>query len=193
MLFQDKTSPGFFDKRYREKSDPWNFANSEYEQNRFTTIAKALAGKRYRRAFEPGCSIGTLTERLATFCGHVDACDFSETAVNHARQRCAALPNITFSVAALSGQTDLAGYDLILFSEIGYYFTPVDWRTSVARLADTMDPGATVLASHWLGHSSDHRMEGDQVHEILRAQPLLQLDHEERHEGFRLDRFTRVQ
>ncbi len=192
MIFGSKTGPGFFENRYRKKADPWGFATREYEQNRFATIANALAGKRYRRTFEPGCSIGTLTERLATISDQVDACDFSETAVAHARERCAALPNVHFSVAALSGKTPLAGYDLIIFSEIGYYFRLNQWRSTVSRLALGMDSGATILASHWLGHSDDHRIEGDQVHEILRAEPLLQLEHEERHEGFRLDRFTRL-
>ncbi|HLI75450.1 MAG TPA: SAM-dependent methyltransferase [Acidobacteriaceae bacterium] len=192
MIFQSKTSADFFEDRYRKKADPWGFTFKEYEQNRFATIVAALSGKRYRRAFEPGCSIGTLTERLAPICDHIDACDFSPTAVDLARQRCAALPNVHLSCAALTGKTPLAGYDLILFSEIGYYFRLGKWRSMVAALATSMDPGATVLASHWLGHSDDHRIEGDQVHEVLRADPRLRLDFEQRHEGFRLDRFVRL-
>lgn len=192
MIFQNKTGPGFFEARYRSKADPWNFVTSEYEQGRFDHIIQALAHRRYRRAFEPGCSIGTLTEKLATLCDQVDASDFSETAVARAKERCANLGNAHFSVAALTEKTSLAGYDLVIFSEIGYYFKLPKWRSAVAQLAASMEPGATLLASHWLGHSKDHRIEGDEVHEVLRAEPLLQLEYEERNPGFRLDRFTRL-
>ena len=192
MIFENKTSANFFENRYRQKADPWNFAKSEYEQARFDRIIRALAHKRYRRAFEPGCSIGTLTEKLASHCDAVDACDFSETAIARARERCAALPGVSIHCAALTPDTILTGYDLVLFSEIGYYFRLGKWRSMVPTLAKSMDPGATLIASHWLGHSDDHRIEGDQVHEVLRAEPSLRLEHEERNPGFRLDRFVRI-
>ena len=94
-------------------------------------------------------------------------------------------------MAALTAKTPLAGYDLIILSEIGCYFRLPQWRATVAKLAASMDPGATVLASHWLGHCHEHFLTGDQVHQVLLAEPHLHLDHEERHPGFRLDRFTR--
>ena len=191
MPFQNKSSANFFEARYKNQSDPWNFTQSEYEQTRFNKIVEGLAHRHYRKAFEPGCSIGTLTERLATLADTVDAADFSPTAAAHATQRCAHLPNVHIACAALTGKTPLAGYDLIILSEIGYYFRLNQWRSTVAQLAASMDPGATVLASHWLGLSSDHRLTGDQVHEVLRASPHLQLEHEERNPGFRLDRFVR--
>jgi SAM-dependent methyltransferase len=192
MIFRSKTSAGFFEDRYRKQADPWGFATKEYEQKRFATIVRAAEHKRYRRAFEPGCSIGTLTERLAPLCDAVHASDFSETAVTHARERCAHLPHVQFSVAQLTEDTPLAGFDLVVFSEIGYYFRLAKWRAAVARLAGAMDSGATVIASHWLGHSRDHRISGDEVHDVLRAEPLLQLEYEERNNGFRLDRFLRL-
>ncbi len=192
MLFKSKSSPGFFEARYKKQADPWNFAGSEFEQGRFTRIAQALSHRRYRRGFEPGCSIGTLTERLAALCDAVEASDFSPTAVARATERCAHLPNVHVRCEALSAMTPLSGYDLVVFSEIGYYFRLGTWRKTVAQLAASMDSGTTVLASHWLGHSRDHRLDGDQVHEALRAEPLLQLEYEERHPGFRLDRFVRL-
>lgn len=192
MIFRSKSSAGFFEARYKKTADPWNFAGSEFEQARFDCIIQALSHRRYHNAFEPGCSIGTLTERLVGLCDRVDASDFSPTAVAHATERCAHLTNVRFTCAALTEDTPLSGYDLVILSEIGYYFRLGKWRTTVAKLAAAMDSGTTVLASHWLGQSSDHRLAGDQVHEVLRAEPLLQLEHEERNPGFRLDRFTRL-
>ncbi len=192
MIFGNKSSAGFFETRYKKEADPWNFAGSEYEQARYNKIVAALAQRRYRKAFEPGCSIGALTERLAALSDAVDAADFSPTAAQRAAERCAPWPHVHVRCAALTEDTPVRGYDLIILSEIGYYFRLSKWRTAVAKLAASMDPGTTVLASHWLGHSRDHQLEGDQVHEVLRAEPLLQLDYEERNQGFRLDRFTRL-
>lgn len=191
MLFTDKSSAGYFEAKYRAKADPWNFAGSAYEQARYGAIMAALAGRRYRRAFEPGCALGVLTERLAGICDSVVACDFSETAAQQARLRCADLPNVTVTSGALSAETSLRGFDLIVLSEIGYYFKLQAWTEMVTHLVGSMDKGATLLASHWLGQSKDHRISGDAVHEALRASPLLALTHEERHEAFRLDRFVR--
>ncbi len=191
MSFQNKTSAESLEALYREKADPWNFAASEYEQGRFDAIIRALTPRRYRRAFEPGCSIGTLTERLAGICDRVDASDFSATAVARAAQRCAALPQVNVTCAALTENTCLQGYDLVIFSEIGYYFEPDTWQAMALKLADSMATGTTVLASHWLGHSQDHPQHGDQVHEILQTIPALKLEHQERRPGFRLQRFVR--
>lgn len=192
MFFHGKSSPGFFEARYKQAKDPWNFSQDQYEQARFERIVAALSHRRYARALEPGCSIGTLTERLAKICEIVDASDFSPTATERARERCAALPNVRVTCAALSAKTQVSGYDLIVFSEIGYYFRASKWRSMVADLAASMDSGATILASHWLGQSNHHRQGGDEVHETLRAEPLLQLEYAERNTGFRLDRFTRL-
>lgn len=191
MIFRSKTGSSFFEDRYKKKEDPWNFAQSEYEQGRFAKIAGALSHKRYRRAFEPGCSIGTLTERLAAISDEVYACDFSQTASSRAKERCAAMPHVHVSCAALTEDTPLAGYDLIVFSEIGYYFRSGKWPGMVSRYAKQMEPGTTLLASHWLGETKDHRQSADEVHNILRSEPLLALEHEERNPGFRLDRFVR--
>lgn len=191
MASSDPSSADFFESLYRERADPWNFAGSDYEQGRFNAILAMLAPKRYRHAFEPGCSIGTLTERLAPVCDKVTACDFSSTAVQRAKERCAGLPNTHISVGALTRETPMAGYDLILFSEIGYYFAPSEWKETVAALSSGMAPGTTLLASHWLGHSDDHKQSGDDVHAVLRAEPLLQAESDRRFPGFRLNRFLR--
>jgi 16S rRNA A1518/A1519 N6-dimethyltransferase RsmA/KsgA/DIM1 with predicted DNA glycosylase/AP lyase activity len=61
---------------------------SKYELGRYETTIRALGGRRFARAFEPGCPIGVLTERLAKICDHVEAMDISPTAVRQAQERC---------------------------------------------------------------------------------------------------------
>ncbi len=191
MIPQNVTDADFFEDRYRRESDPWNFSESDYERSRFETILEALRHQRYRHALEPGCSIGTLTVRLAEICDQVTAFDFSATAVASARERCASCSHVQFSCAALDENTQVEGFDLVILSEIGYYFETSNWHSLVQTLVKRMSPGTTVLASHWLGQSTEHRQEGDAVHQVLRDKSRLRLEYEARHPGFRLDRFTR--
>ncbi len=192
MIFRDRSSSGFFEDKYRTSDDPWNFASSAYEQRRYDAIIGALEGRRYARALEPGCSVGVLTERLAQICDRVHATDFSPSAVERARARCAHLPNVVISCEPLTASSAFNGYDLVILSEIGYYFGKREWQCVVESLVRATEPGTVVLASHWLGKSGDHRISGDCVHEVLVAEPELTCEHSERHEAFRLDRFVRA-
>ena len=186
------SSAEFFEAKYQGTIDPWNFAGSPYELNRYRAILAALSHRRYLRAFEPGCSIGVLTEQLATICDEVLATDFSPTAVLRAQKRCASLENVTLRCASLAEPLLDDGFELVLLSEIGYYFSPADWCEIARRLISPMSAGATLPATHWLGASSDHMMGGNQVHEILALSSLLCLEHAEQHEDVRLDRWVRL-
>lgn len=192
----DTTSEAFFEAKYSAAADPWHFATSPYEQTRYTAIFNALQHRRYQRAFEPGCSVGLLTQRLATLCDRVDATDISPTAVEQAARRCAHLPNVHTTCGALPALIPHGSFDLIVFSEIGYYFDEPSLHDLAAQLVHRLTTGGTLLAAHWLGTSSDHLLSGDRVHEILKGLPHLALEQTERHEssehgGFRLERFRR--
>jgi hypothetical protein len=133
-----------------------------------------------------------LTERLAAHCDEVYAIDFSPSASAQAQVRCARLPQVEVRCAALPEGTPAKDFDVLALSEIGYYFTPQDWRRVCAALINRIARGATVLAAHWLGQSQDHRMSGDEVHEILLSHTMLRIEHTERHPNMRLDRLVRL-
>ena len=190
------TSADFFEAMFRGSSDPWNFAADPYEQFRYNTILRALEPGPYRHAYEPGCSVGALTEKLAGICERVDACDFSPSAVAEAEARCKLLPGVSVRVGSLRHDVTFGQYDLIVLSEIGYYFSLTEWSALLAGMVDRMQPGTVLLASHWLGSSPDHVLSGDEVHGLL-AHPELKHEHGERHPdavrgGFRLDRWRRL-
>ena len=84
------------------------------------------------------------------------------------------------------------GVDLIVLSEVGYYFQPHIWAQLTEATIASMQPGSTVLSVNWLGNSPDHRMSGDQTAEILAANPNLKLELAQRHESFRLERWLRA-
>ena len=196
MKEKDTTSPEFFEAMYRADGDPWHFAESSYERNRYSAIMQALGDRRYCFAWEPGCSVGVLTEQLAAVCDRVDACELSQTAVDRAQMRCAGLPGVMVRCASLTDPASLDEYDLIVLSEIGYYFTASAWSGTVCNVVNAMQPGAILLASHWLGNSPDHILHGDEVHALIQdarlQHELSQRHNDEEHSGFQLDRWRRL-
>ena len=187
----EPTSRQFFNALYQRDPDPWQFASSDYELGRYERIVQALSGSRYERAFEPGCSIGVLTEQLASVCDAIEALDISEVAVDRARQRCGHLSNVQIRQGTVQKYIPIGQFDLIVFSEIGYYFDETRLASLVGRLISVTSPGGTFLAAHWLGSSADHLLSGDRVHEVILEAEGLVLDYSERRTEFRVDRWLR--
>ena len=186
------TSAAFFERMYRKNPDPWNFAGSDYECARYKATIAALGDERYKRAFEPGCSVGELTALLAERCDRIDAIDISPTAIATATLRCDGLQNVALSVGSLPHHIPGGTYDLIVFSEIGYYFHGTALKELGQTLVARLLRGGSLLAVHWLGTSKDHVLTGDQVHQIVGELSGLTLKISERYESFRLDRWVRV-
>ncbi len=178
-----------FEQRYRSDPDPWRFATSEYEQRRFDVTAACLPAGRFRRGFEPGCAGGELTMRLASRCDELVAWDGSETVVEHARRKIAAagVEHVQLGVGVVPGQWPSGPFDLVVLSEIGYYFDRAGALRLAASTVSCLAPGGTLLAAHWLGHSEDHLTSGDEVHEgLLESVPLAHAG-SFRDAGFRID------
>ena len=191
-MTRDTTSQNFFEDKYRADPDPWHFASSDYEQQRYNTTCNAINHRRYRRAFEPGCAVGELTARLATICDHVEAIEISPSAVEQARERCHALPNVRILCEKLPGFIPAGTFDLIVLSEIGYYFDETQLEEIGKQLVSILGTPGTLVSTHWLGTSEDHVLSGDRVHEILASLDGLTHAHSERHPGYRLDVWNRA-
>jgi predicted TPR repeat methyltransferase len=189
------TSEAFFERKYRADADPWNFATSPYEQQRYEIILRAIDHRRYHRALEPGCSVGVLTCGLASICDEVEAFDIAPSAVAAARERCTGMNNVHLSCKPLSEDRSAGPFDLIVLSEIGYYFEVVELRRIAISLMARLLEGGVIIAAHWLGTSSDHFLAGDAVHDVLRSafeQEDLVLELADSYPGFRMDRWTKV-
>ena len=180
-----------FEQRYAAQPDPWKFETSSYEQGRYDAILRTLPRARYGRAFEPGCAEGALTTRLAARCDEVFATEVSATALRRARERCATQPNVQFAQSSIQDESPPGTFDLIVFSEIGYYFTQPHLAEIVSRLARALDSGGEIMAVHWLGHSEDHVLTGDQVHDTLWNELPFRHVAGHRYPGFRLDAWVR--
>jgi len=170
------TSPQFFERLYQRQPDPWGFATTPYEQERFDALRSVLTDQRFEHAFEPACSTGELTARLATCCDRVQASDVSPTAVARARERCRGFSHVSIEVGALPHDLPAEPVDLLVLSECGYYFSADALAGLAATLSASLRPTATILAGHWLGSSPDHVLHGHAVHEILARTRGWQLD-----------------
>ncbi|MGI9031913.1 MAG: SAM-dependent methyltransferase [Ilumatobacteraceae bacterium] len=181
-----------FERRYQLDTDPWDFATSEYEQRRFDITAACLPAARYRRGFEPGCSAGELTVRLARRCDRLVSWDGSPTVVDAARRRVGAMAShVELAVGVVPTEWPDGTFDLVVLSEIGYYFDPPMLDQIIARSLGGLEAGGTLLAVQWLGQSADHLLSGDDVHEALMASPSLDHRGAFRDPGFRVDWWTR--
>jgi SAM-dependent methyltransferase len=161
-------SEAAFEAKYRRSSDPWQFAASPYEQRRYVITLRSLTRAHYTRVFEPGCSVGVLTAALAERCDALVACDIAPTAVRLARQRCAGFPNVQVVQADLADSIAEGPFDLIVFSEIGYYFESAQLAAIAEALSVRLGQGGEFIAVHWRGESEDHVLHGDEVHTILK-------------------------
>jgi SAM-dependent methyltransferase len=181
-----------FEDMYRQSRDPWNFSRSEYERGRYRATLDALLRPSYRRAFEPGCSIGELTAQLALRCDHVVATDVAPSAVALARERCRRLDNVDVYQADLADGPPNGPFDLIAMSEVGYYFEPRMLVEIAIATAAELEAGGEFVAVHWLGHSDDHVLGGDEVHGLLGDHLPLEWVKGQRHPGYRIDTWKRT-
>lgn len=193
MSGHSPVSQAAFEAKYRQSADPWDFIGSRYERDRRDLTLRSLMQSRYRRAFEPACSIGVLTAALAQRCDEVQAIDIAPSAVAMARERCANFPRVTIACADLAERCPEGPFDLIVFSELGYYFSERRLTHIVESLSAALDAGGELIGVHWLGSSEDHVLHGDRVHAILKDTLMKSCAWIKgaRRPGFRLDTWRR--
>ncbi len=152
--------PAYFDALYERDPDPWEFATSEYEREKYDTTLAALPAGRVASALEVGCANGVFTQRLAARCDRLLALDGSSRAVDLARSRCAGLRQISFEQRLIPAQWPTGIYDLILLSEVLYFLDANDLAVTAARATECIAPGGCVVLVNWLG-DTDTTLTGD--------------------------------
>jgi SAM-dependent methyltransferase len=183
-------SQEYFDSIYDEADDPWSFASSSYEDEKYTRSLAYLQA-RYDRALEIGCSIGVFTHRLAERCRSLFAVDISPAALDRARVRCADDANVTLMHAAFPHEAPPGRFDLVTCCEVGYYWSDLDLAAARDRLAQTLVQGGDLLLVHFLPHVEDYVREGDAVHEAFLADTRFEWIGGYRAERYRIDLLRR--
>lgn len=163
----------YFDEMYARSPDPWSFTTRWYEARKHAITVAMLPRARYRDAFEPGCSIGVLSDLLAPRCGHLLCCDIAPAAVKAAAERTASHGNVEVQQRAVPREWPDGQFDLVVLSEILYYFAGSDLGQVLDLAVGALRPGATLLAAHWRHPVAEHPRSGDEVHAVLAARPEL--------------------
>lgn len=183
----------YFDALYAAKSDPWDFAASAYEDEKYSATIAALGSERAGLALEVGCSIGVLTQRLAAHCTRLVAVDFSEAALAQARSRCADLPNVDVRRAHMPHDMPESAFDLLVLSEVAYYWGSADLALMAAMIDRHLVKGGRILSVHWLGETNYPKTADQAVEELERNLGTKFLaERGDRHAEFRLDLWRRV-
>ena len=183
---------GYFDEMYAAAADPWGFTTRWYETRKYAISLAMLPAQRYGAAFEPGCSIGVFTAQLAARCDRVLACDGSAAAVRSAAGRTAGLPGVQVQRRVIPRDWPDGEFDLIVLSELLYYFGGDDLGQVLGRAAAALRPGGTLLAVHWRHPVAEYPRSGDEVHRALAAQAGLARLAEHREPDFLAEVYLRA-
>ncbi|MET9361159.1 SAM-dependent methyltransferase [Streptomyces sp. NPDC006632] len=186
------TPASYFDAMYSGSEDPWHLADRWYERRKYDLTVAALPRERYRRAFEPACSVGELTRRLAVRCDAVLACDRVPEAVATARRRTRRHPWVSVRHMIVPGQWPEGTFDLIVLSELLYYLDDTTLRTLLERAVTSLEAGGTLATVHWNHPVPEHLSTGGGIADALTDVPGLVLLADHREDDFVLQIHQRL-
>jgi len=156
-----------FERLHADSPDPWQCDTRWYEARKRTLTLAMLPRQRYRHGFEPGCSVGVLSAELAQRCDAFTGWDASFNAVASARRRLSHLDHAAFEQRQLPAALPEAAFDLIVFSEVGYYLQEPALIATIRSLQQALQPSGDLIACHWRHLLADGHCSGDAVHERL--------------------------
>lgn len=179
-----------FQRLYDASPDPWGFCSSAYEAEKYDRTIAALGDRRFRSGFEPGCSIGVLTRRLADQCERLLAVDIVATPLAAARAACADRPGVRFAVMDISSAWPAERFDLIVLSEVLYFLSPEAIASVAWRTAGSLLPGGLAVLVNWLGHGDDP-VSGDTAARLFIAAAGMKTIAEDRQPRYQINTLSR--
>jgi predicted TPR repeat methyltransferase len=191
MASANTRGPDYFNALYAANSDPWRFATSDYEREKYALTLDVLPETHYFAAFEVGCSIGVLTQSLASRCGSLLAVDASKAPLVEAGKRCADQPNVTFRQMFVPDQWPGQNFDLVVLSEVLYFLGKDDVCRLATRVKRSLLALGDIVLVNWTG-PTDYPLSGDEAVEFFTVQmgSGVKIVRRDRYERFRLDVLT---
>ena len=178
----------YFERLYRARPDPWSVLTSDYELAKFARSMQSLEKPTYAHGLELGCSIGGLTRFLTARCRMLTAVDTSHHALRRARRLCTDA-NVRFVQAHLPDGAFEGPFDLLVLSEVLYYFNEAELKQLAGRLSQVMTPDVEILVVHWTGRT-DYPLSGDRAMDVFRHHMHAQVRRHMRHPAYRLETWT---
>ncbi|MEN3184586.1 MAG: SAM-dependent methyltransferase [Atribacterota bacterium] len=110
-----------FEELYRKKEDPWNYAQSPYEREKYEKTLRTIPDD-VSSILEVGTSEGVFTELLLERGKYVLGIDISQTALERAQKRLKKYGGcVTLKKMDITRDEPEGVFDLILASEVLYY------------------------------------------------------------------------
>jgi predicted TPR repeat methyltransferase len=182
----------YFDRLYSAHSDPWGFETSAYEREKYDHTLAVVGEEPVSRAFEMGCSIGVLTQKLAARCERLVVTELSQHALTQARRRCAQNTNIDFILVEKMTDGIDGVFDLMLLSEVIYFWDDRDLNSVALAIKDHLRVGGRLVMIHWLGETDYPRSADEAVTAIYRLiGDLFEVCLEDRTDAYRMDVWRR--
>jgi SAM-dependent methyltransferase len=169
------TPDAYFEQLYSGSEDPWSLDGQWYVRRKYDHTLAVLPRRRYRSAFEPGCSVGVLTTELAERCDSLLATDRVAAAAELTAARTRHLTNVRVRRLAIPDEWPEGRFDLIVLSELLYYFDDRTLRDVLNQTVEALEPGGTLVTVHWNHPAPEHHRTGRTLAPVLSAIPGLTL------------------
>jgi SAM-dependent methyltransferase len=171
---------------YQERKDPWGLGSPHfrYQQIKYSTILSLLPSRRYKRALDLGCGLGTLTRRLGNHADKVLGIDVSHVAVAQATRETTEQCNLQFQQGdALNLSRELDNnFDLVVIADTLYYLSPLSdevLHVVSERVAQLLVPGGILLlVDHFTVHLDPGSRWTPKIHRVFRSARELRTIHE---------------
>lgn len=145
----------YFNWRYRG-ADPYEVTTLADERDKYGKIVEALSVKeKFENILEVGCGEGHLTRMIAHKGDRVVAVDISDLAISRAKKNLAELKNVTAKRFDILADDPGETFELVLCSEVLFYFEPDQLPGVVERIKGWVKPGGYVALIHTLVKSDD--------------------------------------
>lgn len=163
------TPSEYFDAIYAQ-DDPFGYRERWYEARKRALLLASLPAQHFGRVWEIGCSNGELTADLAARCDSLIATDLSARAVALAAERTRQHAHVDVRQAQHPGTWPDGLFDLIVFSEVGYYLDADTLLTMARKLKSSLRGDGVLVACHWLAPFAQAPQSGRDVHRLLRRE-----------------------
>ena len=188
-------SKDHFDALYDRDIDPWAYQTSSFEAKKRASTIEALAGRTFTRALEFGCSIGVLTVDLSAHCETLVGVDGSQAACKSARDRLSDHPHVKIVQAHfpkdIAKLHTLGQFDLIVLSEVLYFFSNDDLHMLADYVCDALLPNGLCIVVNFDGETEAgfSGAEARQIFAQLTSQRLIRT-HFQTFDGYEIATFV---
>lgn len=180
----------YFQTLYRNDRDPWKFATSAYEMNKYQHTLNAIPQLGYERMLELGCSIGVFTSMLFPRGKNLLAIDCAQEALDIAKRNVGADAGVLYECLSIPDAFPKGTFDLIVFSEMGYYLSKAALHRAQELVINAMEEKAYLCLVHWRHPIAGCEWTGDEVHELF-YRSSLNIMYSDIQKDYRIDVFQK--